>query len=326
MESTDALNLHIVIINYKTAGLTIDCLTSLAGQASCLPGTWVTVVDNASGDGPSDQIRRAITKNGWQGWARLIESERNLGFAGGNNHALRAFPGARYVLLLNSDTIVHAGCLTHCMSVMEGDESIGAMSCLILNADGSVQNVTRKFTTPLRQTVCAFGLSWKWPGLFGWADCEDKGWDRRRVTRDVDWLGGAFLFIRGTALDSVGLLDEAFFFYGEDIEFCHRLAAAGYRRHYDPTVSTTHLGGASSVPGILDLAARDVHRWCSRYMVQRKCYGALAAHWLRFVDLGTLTLRQLKRLCTGKAGTPAFKQTVDVLRLLMRPLPWEVKS
>ena len=127
------------------------------------------------------------------------------------------------------------------------------------------------------------------------------------------------------ALDEVGALDEDFFFYGEDIEFSHRLARAGYRRYYDPEVSITHLGGASSAPGLLDIGARGLYKWHARYLVQKKCYGTWAAGWLRGVDIAALALRQIRRMCTGKGRTPEFQRAAELLRLLARPLRLEAK-
>src|ERR1035441_1637489 len=101
------------------------------------------------------------------------------------------------------------------------------MSCMLLNGDGTPQNVTRKFPTPLRQTLCALGLPWLMPRLFAWADVYDVPEAQLRQKRDCGWLGGAFQFIRRQAMAQVGLMNDAFFFYGEDIEFCWRFHNGG---------------------------------------------------------------------------------------------------
>jgi hypothetical protein len=206
--------------------------------------------------------------------------------------------GARYVLLLNSDTIVHAGSLAPCLAVVEREQFIGAMSCRVLNADGSLQNVARRIPTPLNQFVSALGLPWKLPRWFGWADTEDAGWDREQACRDVGWIGGAFMLLRGDMVRRIGLLDEAFFFYGEDIEFCHRVRRAGWRVHYAPVGTITHLGGASSDPTRLPANQRVAHRWAARYLVQRKCHGAWAAWLVRLIDV----LGYRARLALARVG------------------------
>jgi GT2 family glycosyltransferase len=198
------------------------------------------------------------------------------------------------VLLLNSDTIVHPGVLRTCFNVMERDPTIGVMSVMLKSPDGSVQNVARKFPTPLRAAVSSLGLPWLIPALFRWADIEDGGWDRATCARDVDWLGGAFLFIRATALRQIGPLDQTFFFYGEDIEFCHRMAKAGFRRRYDPTATVAHIGGASTRRNAQLLRRR------ARYQVQRKCYGETAACVVGTIDIIASWLRSLRPGRTSK--------------------------
>ena len=238
--------LAIAIVNFRTPDLTIACLRSLAGEIASLPGARVVVVDNGSGDDSVERIGAAIQAGGWAGWASLVATGWNGGFAFGTNRGIEAVPDADHYLLLNSDTVVGLGALQASLQVLRASPDVGAMSCLVESEDGSVQNVARLFPSPLRRVVGAIGLPWWMPRLFGWANLEDLGWDRRGPARDVEWLGGAFLLVRGDVVRAVGGLDEDFFFYGEDIEFCHRIRSAGYRLRYDPSVSVTHLGGKSS--------------------------------------------------------------------------------
>jgi GT2 family glycosyltransferase len=278
------------------------------------------IVDNASGDGSVGQIAEAITGERWSDWASVHEAPRNGGFAYGNNRGWERSTDAEYVLLLNSDTIVAPGCLQHCLSVMERDRLIGAMSCLVLNRDGSVQNVCRRFPNPLNQFLSAIGLPYRWPRFFGWANTEELNWDRRTVARDVDWIGGAFMLLRGDLIRRIGLLDEDFFFYGEDVELCHRIWKAGLRVYYDPGASITHLGGGSSDPSRLAAAQRSLHRWQARYLVQRKCYGAWAAWLVRLIDITAYSLRRLRLALSGQRRSERYRLVCDVLRLLTRPL------
>src|SRR5262245_28788043 len=282
--------LVIAVVNYRTPEVTLDCLRSLAPELAAIAGVRVVVVDNASGDGSLERIGAAIRENGWSEWAELLPSDRNLGFAGGTNLAIARAEPAEYVLLLNSDTIVHAGCLRRCFEVMESDSRIGGMSCRVLNRDGSIQNVARRLPTPLLVTSAAFGLPWKLPRMFGWADAEDPGWDRTASARDVGWLGGAFLFVRASVFGGRVRLDDDFFFYGEDVEFCHRIHRRGFTLRYDPVASIVHLGGASSDPSRLPASVQSLQQWRARYMVQRKCWGRAAALWVRAVDLVATTV------------------------------------
>jgi GT2 family glycosyltransferase len=245
---------------------------------------------------------------------------RNYGFAGGNNRGLEAAGYADYTLLLNSDTVAHPGCLAYCRGVMERDAGIGAMSCMLLNKDGSVQNVARRFPSPARVAAVTLGLDSRFPRVFGWADTEDAGWDRRTAARDVDWLGGAFLLIRGSVLARTGPMDESFFFYGEDIEFCHRIRRAGFRCRYDPGASITHFGGGSSDPARLAAKARSVHAWSARYRVQRLCYGRVAAACVRMIDIAGIAARLAWARVRGRTADDQSRDWAASLRVITHRL------
>ena len=175
--------LTIIVINFRSPQLTIDCLGSLAPELAAFPGVHVFVVENGSGDDSARRIGEYVESAGWRPWCSLQVSDTNRGFAGGNNHGIAAAMragGAKYFLLLNSDTIVQPDCLARCIGIMDSDPGVGALSCRLLNADGSPQNVCRKFPTPLRCLLAAFSLPWRFPAWFSWADCEDLGWDRNK--------------------------------------------------------------------------------------------------------------------------------------------------
>jgi GT2 family glycosyltransferase len=314
------MRLLIVVINYRTPQLTIDALASIASQVA-EADAQVVLVDNASGDDSLPRLRAAIEERGWGSWVQLIASPVNTGFAGGNNLVLRdlaRYPDARFVLLLNSDTISDPGVLKFCVQKMEADPGVGVMSCLLLNADRSVQNAARRFLTPLRLLSHTFGFPWSMPQLFGWADTEDPNWDRRLESRDVDWVGGAFMMIRREVIEQVGPLDEGFFFYGEDAEFCHRVTRAGWRVRYEPGASVIHLGGASSDPVRLAARQRSSLQWQARYLFQRRCYGRVAEWSARTADLASGGLRCLKMAATGQLQSDKFALQRDVLALLLR--------
>jgi GT2 family glycosyltransferase len=316
------MNLLIVIVNYRTPKVTLECLASLAPQMGDVPGgAQVILVDNASGDDSLPTLEAGIESNGWKSWITLIASKTNTGFAGGNNRAmdkLLDYPEANYVLLLNSDTVVKPNVLKHCYDRMQGDESIGVMSCMLLNPDETVQNTARKLPTPLRLTAYSLGLPWSFPRSFFWADLEDMSWDRRTQARDVDWVGGAFMFIRRKVIDKIGGLDTRFFFYGEDAEFCRRTWKNHWRVFYDPAVSIVHLGGASGDPSRVDAVERDTLRWEARYLLQRRCYGIAAEFFVRGVDITSFSLRYLKLWLRGQRDTPEFAAQRDVLAMLLR--------
>jgi GT2 family glycosyltransferase len=203
------------------------------------------------------------------------------------------------VLLLNSDTVVHRGCLAYCAGVLDKDGTIGALSCRLLNADGSLQVAARRFQSPLRLLVGATGLPWALPRIFGWAQIEYRGWDMERDAGDPDWIGGAFMMIPRSVVDEIGLFDESFFFYGEDQEYCHRVWASGRRVHYDPHATTTHLGGSSSDPSRMKSEARSRAVWRARYLFLCRRYGVLPMLAVRIADIGMLAGRTIVSHLTG---------------------------
>lgn len=309
------IDLLVVIVNYRTPDLTIDCLRSLVPQVRDVPGTRVIVTDNASGDDSVAKIQGAIDTFGWGDWCTLVPLPKNGGFSYGNNRGIEAGPRAKYTLLLNSDTIVHEACFRKCLATMDAMPDVGLLGCKLLNADGSIQNGCRKFPTPWRLASCQIGLPFKFPALFSQDDTEDPTWDRNN-THDVDWMCGAFMLIRGTAMTELGGLSEKFFFYGEDIEICHRYMKAGYRRFYEPGGVTTHLGGASSDPTRMPKNAQSKNHWRGRYLVQRLCYGRLGEWFVRLVDISLHAARGTWYRLRAGTDSPSFHYHRDVLKTI----------
>lgn len=303
--------LAIVIVNFRTPDFTIGCLASLEPERQTVPGLAVYLVDNASGDDSAKRIQAEIAARGWGDWVHFLQSERNLGFAGGNNLALRQIldqaDAPPCVLLLNSDTLVLPGCLKASLDALAARPRVGLLSCLLCNRDGSPRNAVHKFPSPLRETCRALGLPWRWPRWFGWANLEYTGWDRTIEAREVEWVAGAFMLVRTAVLRQVGLLSEAFFFYGEDTEFCHRIWRAGWRVFHDPAGHTVHFGGGSSGSKALLDRRRQALAWIGRLKVQRLCYGPLAAAWVRGLYWASYGVRVLVGLVAGRAGEEQYR-------------------
>jgi GT2 family glycosyltransferase len=325
--------LCVIILNYRTPALTLDCLRSLAACRDEIPagGLHAILIDNGSADDSPAQLSSAIEQNAWSDWITFLPLAENLGFAGGNNVALdlakSRFPDTPYVLLLNSDTIVHPGTLRYCYDLMQRTPTIGVMSCRLEGADGAIQNTTRAFPTPLKQAICSFGLPWTWRRAFAWADIYDVPDALLRTARNADWLCGAFLFTRAAALQKIGgHLDDSFFFYGEDIEFCHRMHRAGFTVYYDPAAAITHIGGSSSDPTRVDSKLIDAYTWHARYQIQRICYGHLASAFIRTCDILALTLKKTRLLLTGHRQTPRYQSTSTALSILLKPIRLTRKS
>ena len=229
------MDLSIVIVNYRTFDLTRDTINSVLEYSH--PFSYeIIVVDNASGDDSLERLMNHFTDN-----VRFIASKENNGFAAGNNQALREATG-NYILLLNSDTIVWQNCLEEVYDYMEKNADVGACGCRVRLEDGELDKACKRTFPNVKNS---FFRLFHIPNR-----SKDDNYNLTDLPDDevyeIDCLTGAFMFIRKEALDEVGLLDETFFMYGEDIDMCYRIKQAGWKIVYYGRSSITHLKGASS--------------------------------------------------------------------------------
>lgn len=231
-----AMQLSIVIVNWNTGDLLRQCLHTIADTTKTWPPATVEtfVVDNASQD---DSVARARIEHPW---AQIVENKKNVGFAGGNNQAFPLCSG-RYVLLLNPDTKLMPGALEVLVAFMDTHLDAGACGPLLLNADGSLQPSCQPMLTPGREFWRLTFLDRLWPR----ATYPQHRWDRERPHR-VEVIKGACLLLRHQALKQVGLFDERYFMYTEEIDLCYRLMQAGWKLYWVPKAQVIHYGEASS--------------------------------------------------------------------------------
>ena len=232
----EVYDLAIVVVSYNTAYHLKRCLLSLKKNPLSVGSSVVVVVDNASTDGSPQMVREKFP------WVYLIENRENLGFARGCNIGIKAV-NARYYLLLNSDAAVMGNALDVLVSFMDVNPDVGAAGGLILTEDGEIQPSTLVYPTYFNLIFSRASLFSKLP-VFRW-----KMQELRRVPdriADVPALAGGFLILRAEALEEVGLLDERFFIYLEDIDICKRLRKAGWRVVFNPNARILHTWGASS--------------------------------------------------------------------------------
>jgi GT2 family glycosyltransferase/lipopolysaccharide/colanic/teichoic acid biosynthesis glycosyltransferase len=199
----------------------------------------VIVVDNASVDGSVAMVKREFP------WMNIIANKQNVGFARANNQGIK-FSSGKYILLINPDTIVQENTLTVLYKYMEKHVEVGITGCKILNADGSLQLACRRsFPTPLVALPKLLGLSYLFPKnpWFGRYNLTYKNPDEMT---EVDAVSGSFMFIRKLILDQIGMLDESFFMYGEDLDLCYRARKAGWKIMYVPDTKIIHYKGESS--------------------------------------------------------------------------------
>lgn len=228
--------MSLIIVNWNTRDLLAGCLESLRFNVSTFERLSIEtfVVDNASTDGSVQMVRERFP------WVQLFENPENAGFARANNQGIQASKG-QYILLLNSDTVVHPGALETLLTFMDEHPQAGACGPRLLNGDGSLQPSVHPMLTPTREFWRLLFLDRLWP----LATYPQDRWDVT-TPKPVETIKGACLLLRRTALDQVGLLDESYFMYTEEVDLCYRLARAGWQLWYVPQSVVTHFGGGSS--------------------------------------------------------------------------------
>lgn len=232
------MDLSIVIVNYNTKDLLKQTIESVINNTKGIEYE-IWVVDNSSKDGSVEMVQEEFKS------VKLIASKENLGFPKGNNVAIKKATG-RYILLLNSDTKVIGDNLQHCVSYMDQHEEIGALGCKVELPDGTLDHACKRgFPTPEASLYYFLKLNkiMKNKRKYGAYTASYLGEDE---IGEVDALMGAFMMIPRTVIDKVGMLDEEFFMYGEDIDWCYRIKEAGYKIMYYPKEKIIHYKGSSS--------------------------------------------------------------------------------
>ena len=235
--SEPATGLSVCIVNWNTRELLRACLESIAAQRGELQ-LQVIVVDNASGDGSAEMVREAFP------WVELLANPDNRFYAAGNNQALRAARMPR-LLLLNSDIVVPPGALAALVQWMAGRPQAGAVAPRLVYPDGRLQRSCRSFPSPDTVWWEVLGLSRLLPRSRTFGKYKMTWWDYG-ADRQVDQPMASALLLRKAALDQVGLFDEGFPMFFNDVDLCRRLVDRGWEVWYTPTVTMTHHHGGST--------------------------------------------------------------------------------
>jgi GT2 family glycosyltransferase len=254
----EPLDLSIIIVNWNTRDLLTRCLQSVYDTMSNLDFE-VIVVDNASNDGSQAMVRQRFPQ------VRLIENDQNVGFASANNQALTVSQG-HYSLLLNSDTVVLPHALEKMAQFADAHSEAGIIGCRLLNSDGSLQKSWASFPT-------------FWSEVLGRNFRVRRRVEGEPLAYEVDWVGGACLLVQPAAINEVGLLDESFFMYSEETDWCFRMRRQGWKVYYLPGVEVIHLGGGSASRAN---ATQLVRLYDSKIRFFRKHYGARQTSLLRY--------------------------------------------
>jgi GT2 family glycosyltransferase len=263
--------ISIIIVSWNVRDLLRACLASLPLGG---PDVEVIVIDSASADGTPAMVAAEFPA------VRLVASDQNLGYAGGNNLGLGHARG-RYLFVLNPDTELRPGALDALRAYLDAHPRVGAAGPQVLRPDGTPQPTRRRFPT---LGLAFFESTWL-------QRLAPRGWLRRYYAEDlpdgqavaVDWVVGAALFVRRAAYEQVGGLDEDFFMYSEELDWQRRFRAAGWEVHHVPAASVVHYeaGSSAQVP-----AATHIRFNTSKVRYFRKYHGPAAAEALRRYLLG----------------------------------------
>ena len=301
-----------IIVTYKSALLTVEALRSLhLERAQSGLNIRAIVVDNASGDLPV--VSQAVADNGWASWVTTVLAPKNGGFAYGNNVGIaRAYIDRRpdYVYLLNPDAQVRPGAVRALLEFMEANSGVGIAGSSFENLDGSDWPIAFRFPSLLSELGQGLELGLVTRLLRQWVVARPMA----HVNQPVDWICGASMFIRPQVLDAIGGLDENYFLYFEETDFCYRARQAGFPTWYVPASRVMHIAGQSTgVTELTDIPRRLPAYWfASRRRYFAVTFGATHAALIDVVAVMAHTLGWVKRLVARRPPVPYFLR--DLLR------------
>lgn len=260
----------VSIINYRTPQLVVECLASLEKEVE-VGRDRVVVVDNASGDDSMEVLRNAIAERHWEAWAEVFPSPVNGGFSAGHNLVLKNYTADNY-LLLGSDTIVRPGALKALFDALEAHPEVGIFGPRLEWPDATPQVSCFRYRSPVGELIgaAATGPVTK---LFAARDIVIPVSD---TSIETEWISFACVLIRREVIEKIGLMDEGYFMYFEDIDYCRRTQAAGWKIRYWPEARVVHLKGGSG-PVQASMAERKrppTYLYASRTRYFTKFYGS----------------------------------------------------
>jgi N-acetylglucosaminyl-diphospho-decaprenol L-rhamnosyltransferase len=258
-------------------------------------------VDNASGDGSVEKLRSAIDRKGWTGWVSVLPRDRNGGFAFGNNagirEALQSTSHVDYVMLLNPDTVVLDGAIHALVDFMDSHQHVGIAGSRLETAGGVAECSAHNSPSPLGELESSAGLGVLSRMLHRYAVSPPT----QEAAHECDWVSGASLIVRREIFENVGLLDEGYFLYFEEVDFCLRARKSGWRIWFVPASRVIHAEGAAT--GIRNIVRRRPRYWYDsrrRYFIKHfGVLGLILADALWAMGRTSLTLRRVLRIGSG---------------------------
>lgn len=282
--------------------MVLDCLRSIAPQRAGFDVLHIVVVDNDSGDGSYEMISDAVSREDWEAWVSVVASGRNGGFAYGNNVgirlALEASQRPDFVMLLNPDTIVPAGALQKLLHFMQSNQLVGIAGSLLENGEGGPECAAHNAPSPVGELVSAANLGMLSRLLHRYVVTPPI----RDESHECEWVSGASFMVRREVFEKIGLMDEEFFLYFEEVDFCTRARRDGWHVWFVRESCIVHLEGAAT--GIRHMARRRPRYWYDsrrRYFIKHfGISGLIFADMLWAAGRLSLAIRSLFGL--GKGG------------------------
>jgi GT2 family glycosyltransferase len=306
------MKMLVVIVSYRVADLTIECLRSVAPEVVNNPGVRVAVCENGTGDDSAQRLKKAIDDNGWDGWCSLTAIHPNLGFTGGNNvilrPALQSANSPQYFLLLNADTIVRPNAFKTLLEFMDEHPAVGIAGCRLEEMDGTPQRSAFRFQSPAGEFEGSLKLGLVTRLLSRWV-VAPPAQDRAHET---DWVSGACMLVRKEVFEKAGVLDEGFYTYFDDCDLCFNARKTGWPTWYVPDAHVVHLRGRST-----GLKRKNPDRIPPYYFEARrryflKNYGATYAAMADFAHIAGVVMWRTRVLLTGKEDTTPPKLVSDL--------------
>jgi N-acetylglucosaminyl-diphospho-decaprenol L-rhamnosyltransferase len=240
------MKLLCIIVNYKTARMTLKAAEALLSEIASIEGARVAIVDNDSQDGSYDRLRDAVAQRGWRRQVDVLQTGHNGGFGYGNNFAIRRNLASRdkadYFYLLNSDAFPQQDSIQCLLSFMENHQYVGIAGSHIRGPDGVPHHTAFRFPSLIGELESGLSLGLVSELLTDWSIALPIP----KRTQQVDWIAGASMLIRRSVFEKVGLFDEEFFLYFEETDLCRRAVMAGFPIYYLPNSVVIHIGSAST--------------------------------------------------------------------------------
>jgi len=294
------VEVSIVIVSYNVRDLLETCLRSIEmAQISLTPRkesladeirAEVVVVDSASSDHTADMVRQIYP------WVRLLEPRINVGFSRGTNLGINAALG-QFIFLLNPDTLVEKQAVVELVDFLKRHPAVGVVGPQLLNGDGSIQSSRRRFPS---MATAFFESTWLQrfapSSLLARYFVDDQ---ESTVTQNIDWITGAAMMVRREVIDQIGLLDEGFYMYSEELDWQRRIKNEGWEIVFYPNAKIVHLGGKSS-----DLVPEQTHIafQTSKVRYFQKYHGAVAGSTLRIFLLVSYASQLAMELAKAAIG------------------------